>query len=93
MRGRPKGVDPDALALQLENAVNPFVPEHFKAADMDGAQGGYRHAAINRGDDHRGKIRTEIDLAARDPLGCVDARRHVADIGKAFRPQQLLGHV
>ena len=46
MRGRAKGVDPDAFALQLENAVKPFVPEHFKAADMHGTQGGYRHAAI-----------------------------------------------
>src|SRR5207302_10981905 len=88
-----KGLDPDTLALQLENAVNPFVPEHFKAAEMHWAKGGYRHAAIERGDEHRGKIRTEIDLAARDPLGCVDARRHVADIGKAFGPQQLLGDV
>ena len=93
MRGQPKGVDPDAFALQLDNAVNPFVPEHFKAADMHGAQSGYRHAAIERGDQHRGKIRTEINLAARDPLRCVDARRYVADIGKAFGPQQLLGHV
>jgi len=36
MRGQPKGVDPDAFALQLDNAVNPFVPEHFKAADIVG---------------------------------------------------------
>ena len=56
MHGRAKGFDPDALALQLENAVNPFVPEHFKAPDMHRTQGGYRQAAIERGDEHRGKI-------------------------------------
>jgi hypothetical protein len=30
MRGRAKGLDPDTLALQLENAVNPFVPNTSK---------------------------------------------------------------
>src|SRR5437879_4030638 len=62
MHGRAEGFDPDALALQIENAVNPFVPEHFKAPDMHGAEGGYRQAATERVDEHRGKIRTEIDL-------------------------------
>src|SRR6266436_8462132 len=90
MHGRAEGFDPDALALQLENAVNPFLPEHFKAADMHGTQGGYWHAAIERGDQHRGKIRTEIDLAAREPLGLVDGRSDVADVGETFGPQQLL---
>src|SRR6267143_4042224 len=77
MRGRAKGFDPHTLALEIENAVNPFVPKHFKAPDMHRAEGGYRQTAIERGDEHRGKIRTEIDLAAGDRLGCVDGRRGV----------------
>jgi hypothetical protein len=96
MRGRSKGFDPHTLALEIENAVNPFAPEHFKAADMHGAEGGYRQPAIERGDEHGGEIRAEIDFAAGDRLGCVDGRRgvsDVADIGKALGPQQLIGDV
>src|SRR5262249_44742309 len=96
MHGRAEGFDPDALTLQLENAVNPFVPEHFEAADMHGTQADYRQATIERADQHRGEIRTEIDLAARDRLGGVEGRSgiaDVADIGKTLGPQQLLGHV
>ena len=53
-----------------------------------------RSAAVDRGDELRGKVQIEIDFAIRD--GLVDLRRRgrvdKADVCKALGTQQLFGN-
>src|SRR6266850_7129495 len=94
MLGRPKRSDADVLSLQIADAANAFVAEHFEAADMHRAKRGYWNAAIEPVDQHRGKIRSEIDVATGDPGRCiVSLLRHVAHIGEAFGAEQCLGDI
>src|SRR5262249_18926302 len=52
-------------------------------------------AGIDGDQQQRRKMQSEIDLAVRQHLGLADALvgHHIADSGKTFRPQQILGDV
>jgi hypothetical protein len=91
--GRREGFDPDAFAFEIGNAAYLLVSEHLKAADMHRTQNGYRDTLLEPSDQHRGKIRSEISVAAGDALQRGIACRHVADIGKALGTQQFLGDI
>jgi len=92
---RSQKCDSDALAFQLGEAASDVVDKQLEAADMHAAEHRQLYAAIEPGDEHRGEVRAEIDLAAGNSLGRVVGRRqaHVSDIGKTLGAQQFLGDV
>jgi hypothetical protein len=52
-----------------------------------------RHSGIDVRHDPGGSVPGEVNFATCDTIEtCVTWCRDVADIGEAFRPQQLLGH-
>ena len=94
MIARSQCCDSDSLAFEIGDAADTRFAEQFKAADMRTRQYGDRSAAIDGGDELRGKVQIEIYLAMRDSL--VDLRRRwridKADVGKPFGVQQLFGN-
>ena len=95
VRARAERLDAHAFALQIEDGADGLVREQLEAAGMHTRQDRDRHAGIDRDDERRREVQTEVDLAAprSSRAGSPDRHRHVADIGEAFRAQQLLGHV
>ena len=86
---------PDPFALQISDAADAFVPEEFNTSGMDSAQHGDQISRVDRGDVARGKTHVEIDAAECERFsdGSPDHQIHIADIGEALSPQQLLSGV
>jgi len=95
VRAFARGLDTDALALQVTDAADFVFCEQFVAANMHPAQHRERSALIDGLDDPRREIQGEIRLAASDLLREFNGRPvvDVANLGKAFGAQQLLGEV
>jgi hypothetical protein len=95
MFARAQRIDADLLALQVADGANGFVREQLEASGMHTRQCRDRHASIKAQDERCREKEAEIDLAACDRLRLRKTLRcgHVANIGKALRPQQVLGDV
>ena len=91
VRTRAERRDGHALAFQVAMVSDGLVGEQLVAAAMDPRERGDRLALIDRENDRGGEGGGEVGLAAPDhgsarrPLH----GRHVADVGKAVRAQQL----
>jgi hypothetical protein len=84
--------DPDILALEVGHTTDAWPRPQFEAANMHAGNERDSGAAVDRGDPIRSEVYTEIDLGARKRLGSASwVLRHIADLGKALGPQQLLG--
>ena len=83
------------LALEIRDAADAFSGKQFEAADVHAGQDRDRFAGIDRNDEGRREVRSEVDLAACERQGGrrPGLGRHIADIGKAFRAQQFLGDI
>ena len=66
MRARCQRLDPNASALELDDAVDALLDEQFEAAGMDTAQHGQSLALIDRHDQRGDEIQAEIDFATGD---------------------------
>ena len=73
MLARAQSLHADPLALQVADAADAFVGEQLEAAGMHAGQHRDRLAGIDRDDERRRKVEAEIDLAARDRVGCAIA--------------------
>ena len=83
--------DADPLALQVADGSDGLVGEQLVAAGMHTRQRRDRLAGIQLRDDPCRGLEVEVDVAACDSVDRLG--RNVADIGEAFRAQQLLGDV
>ena len=91
----PRRLDADPLALQVADGADRLVREQLVAAGMHARQRRDRHAGIQATDERCREVEAEVDLAACRPSARREAAcdGHIADIGEAFRAQQVLGDV
>src|SRR5262249_32870744 len=85
----------NGFALQIGDAADVVTRKQFEASDMHPSQHRHRLAGIDRSNELRGVIRTEIHVAThkrRYTIG-VGGKLDVTDIGKAFGAQQPFGCV
>jgi hypothetical protein len=89
LRARSQGLYSDGLTLQIGDAANGVARKQFEAADMHSRQHRHRLAVIDRSDELRGVIRTEIHLAAHERCHTIGVGGdfYVTHIGKAFGAQ------
>ena len=90
----PRALHPDALALQIGDAADVFVPEQLEAAGITPASKVIGSPAIDRGNEIR-----RISSTGNRPCRCAtrsvtpEPRFDIADIGEAVRAQQLFGEI
>jgi hypothetical protein len=91
---RSQRFHPDSLAFEVSHGADGVIRDQFKTADMHTRQYCDRSAAIDRGDELRGKVQIEIYFAMRDSVVDPRCRWRIdkADVGKAFGVQQLFGN-
>src|SRR5215472_12631196 len=92
---RPEARHADALAFQIRDRSDALAPDHSNAADVHTGKESDRLARCHRDDQWRCKVRTEIELAARDCFHSGSGLRyvHIADINKTLGAEQLVGDV
>jgi len=85
----------DALALEIEDAVDVFARDQLEAADMLPADDRDWLTGIDRDEECGGVIGGEVNLAVgeRERSRHTGFRCHEADVGKALRPQKLVGDI
>src|SRR6516164_5164372 len=82
----------DVLSLEVRDVVDALPGKQFETADVLAAHNSDRLASIDRNNECWCVVSRKIDLAAREREsgGNARIRRNVADIGKAFRTQEVL---
>ena len=92
MPARAEILDADPLALQVADGPDRLVREQLVAADMHARQHRDRLAGIQMRDE---PMPASCRSKSTSPRATASRRvvRHVADVGEAFRPQQILGDV
>jgi hypothetical protein len=92
---RPHALNANILSLQIGNAADAVFCKHLEAANVHTTQDGDRVADIDWNDGGRRVDVEKVDFAAhqRPSVQNPSFRCHVADFGKAFRAQQLIGHI
>ena len=78
------------LALEVNDAADPFDRKQFEAAHVYTGDDRYLFAGIDRNEQERREVQSEVDLAAREHFRLARAPigHHIADVGKAFCSQQ-----
>src|SRR6516225_10567273 len=95
MRRRAQRSQSDPLALKVGNGVDAFLGEQLDAARHPAGQDRYRLAGIDPNDIRRRKVEAEIRLTGPYRVRGLSGRPRIdiADIGKTFGAEELLGHV
>src|SRR5262249_9692556 len=95
MLARAQARNPYVPAPWIGDAAGALSRKQLEAADVLATDDRDWLPGIDRNDEGRREVRSEVDLAARERKCGWNSGigRHVADVGEAFRPQELVGDI